>query len=155
MSYKEYDDLYEKAQGLGKYHIFLFDIKGSRNLDPSIFPKTKKLLSNVYGRLVKLESETGKKILYLPKRKEFRGDSIEPIHTYAETIGFTTFRDSIQLIEVLRIWEEEKMRLNIEFDFHFAEGDYETDDWELGNKQYFRGYCIAKLDELSKKGPVF
>src|SRR5690606_28645203 len=99
-----------------------------RNLDPSLRSQIKLLLSSVYKRLQTLETESGKRILHTPKKKELRGDWQEPIHVYGDCIGVTVFRGSIQADTFLRIWKEEKSRLGIQLDFHFAEGDYQTDD---------------------------
>ena len=49
------------------------------------------------------------------------------------------------------LWrEEEKEYLQIPFDFHIADGYYETNNWVEGKDKYFRGYCIDLLSNLHK-----
>ena len=65
-------------------------------------------------------------------------------------MGFTVYRDSITNEEVINIFNECKKIIGIDYDFHIADGYYETDDWCLANEKYFRGHCIDLLSNLHK-----
>jgi hypothetical protein len=152
MSYQEYESMFKEAQGRGKYHMFLFDIEDSRNLDPIVHFQAKKLLLDVYERLEYWERASGKKILHHPKKVTWRADSREPFYGFmGDEFGFTIVRGSMRTEDILWLWQEEKGRLGIKFKFHFVEGDYETDDWAKGQKLYFRGYCMQQLNYIDKK----
>jgi hypothetical protein len=160
MSYQEYDGLFKEAQGRGQYHLFVFDVENSRTLDPEFHIQARELLLNVYKRLEDLERSTNRKILHKNKvfnREEkgiVRRDLLEPFNIAGDCYGFTIIRGSMETNDVFKIWQEEKCKLGIRFNFHFAEGDYETDSWLKGSELYFRGYCIGKLEEMSKKNGV-
>ena len=49
------------------------------------------------------------------------------------------------------LYEKHKQELGIEFDFHLADGYYETNDYVEGKNKYFRGYCLDLLSTLHKK----
>ena len=38
----------------------------------------------------------------------------------------------------------------IENDFHFASCKYETDDYNLGNKLFWKGYCFQTIEHMDK-----
>ena len=46
--------------------------------------------------------------------------------------------------------EECKEIIGIDYEFHYSDGYYETDDWCEGQDKYFRGYCIDLLSNLHK-----
>ena len=84
--------------------------------------------------------------------EEIRGDTIEPIFFMGDLLVFTTIRDSIDSEEVYEIFQEVKKDLKLEhYKFHFANGYYETDDYAKGDKEYFRGYCMAYLENKAKE----
>lgn len=58
--------------------------------------------------------------------------------------------DTLSREYVLMIFDYYYKKLNINFNFHIADGYYETNDYELGGKKYFRGYCIDILSNLYK-----
>lgn len=151
MSYFEYYDMFEKSQETGKYHMFIFDIVGSRNYKkdlPSIYKTSKVLFSNIYSNLKEIELERSIKILHIIDKKEYILDT-EPFQ-FGDLFGFTILRDSILIDEVYDIYKKEKEKLNVYWDFHLKNGYYETDNYGLGNEKYFRGYCIQQLENLSK-----
>lgn len=78
-----------------------------------------------------------------------KGFKQEPF-IYGDVIGFTVYRDSISKEEVMHIFNQSKEELNIDFEFHLADGYYETNDYALGNIKYFREYCIELLCNLHK-----
>ena len=63
---------------------------------------------------------------------------------------FTIYRDTLTREEVISIFEYCMNLLNIDFEFHYADGYYETHYWTEGKTKYFRGYCIDTLSNLHK-----
>lgn len=90
----------------------------------------------------------------LEKEKGARADLLEPFYLAGDLFGFTIQRGTLTPGQIDLIFEREKRKLNITHDFHKANGYYETDDYEKGNKLYFRGYCIQQLEEISKNKTV-
>lgn len=162
MSYTEYKDLFHKAQNQGRYHMFVFDIKNSRsywkNTGELAFVEqiSKELILKIYKRLEKLQNERNKIILH--KNKVFINiDDLHPFGAshrepfqFGDMFGFTVIRDSIDKEEIYQIFEEEKTKRNIYWDFHMMDGYYETDNYGEGFDKYYRGYCMQQLEELSK-----
>lgn len=152
MSYDEYKDMYDKAQTTGLYHMFIFDIIGSRNYGKEleyIERTSSSLLYNVYMVLKSIESEENIKVLHEIENPVITLD-IEPFK-FGDLYGFTVLRGSIDREKVYRIFEEEKNKFNIYWDFHKKDGFYETDYWVEGREKYYRGYCMQQLEYLSKK----
>ena len=81
-------------------------------------------------------------------KKEF-GYKQEPF-LLGDLIGLTVYRDTISSDEVINIFNNCKKILNVDFDFHMADGYYETNNWNEANNKYFRGYCIDLLSKLHK-----
>ena len=160
MSTFEYNDLYLKCQDTGKYHMFVFDIVGSKKMTIQkridAQDKMLKLMKRMYKTLEKIQETTNKKILVfeddfisfkIDKPMQKFGFKQEPF-LLGDTFGFTIYRDSLNKEIIYYIYDYFKKLLNIDFDFHINSGVYETDDYGLGNKECFRGYCIQLLSEL-------
>jgi len=81
--------------------------------------------------------------------KEF-GMKIEPF-LFGDTFGFTIYKDSLSKDIIYSIYEYYEKELEIDFNFHLANGYYETNDYEKGRKEYFRGYCMELLSVLRKE----
>ena len=163
MSANEYHDLYLKCQSTGKYHMFLFDMVGSKKM-----PTEKRqlaqiqmldLLNRMYESIQEIEKETGKKILVLEdgfvtykSNKPYRGFGMkqEPF-VLGDMFGFTVYRDTLSEDIVYYLYEKHKQEIGIDFDFHLANGYYETSDYGEGGTKYFRGYCIDTLSNLQKE----
>ena len=156
MSWEEYNDMYEKAQINGKCHMYVFDMKNSKEIlkDEYIYNKLTDLLNLTYAKIQDLEKKRKIKILHMSEFLNVdnsRGDTIEPIHFMGDLLVFTTIRDSIYREEVYKLFKESKKELDLKhYQFHFADGYYETDNYIEANKEYFRGYCIAYLEDKSK-----
>ncbi len=156
MSYNEYNDMFIKCQNAGPYKLYAYDVKGSRNLrDPNLVPNLYKLILLVMSKIRILETEH--KILYDKDDLIYYGSTVpcidgnirEPM-LVGDAIAFTVYRDSITDEVVDKIFEESKNELGINYEFHKANGYYETNNWSEGNKKYFRGYCFALLTEGHK-----
>ena len=161
MSTFEYNDLFCKCQYTGMYHLFVLDIKGSKQMnynernDAEV--KLIKLMLMVYKELLEIEKQQNKTILVFEKDFSYFGEERindfgmkqEPF-LYGDTIGFTVYRDSISNDEIINIVKRIMCFLKIDFTFHFSDGYYETNDWVEGNTKYFRGHCIDLLSNLHK-----
>ena len=166
MSTFEYNDLYLKCQDTGLYHMYIFDIVGSKKMSfkkrQEAQIKTIDLMNKIYNTLEKIEKINDKRILVFEEDfityksgKDYKGFGfkIEPF-LFGDTFGFTTYRDSIDNEKIYSIYEYYKKELNIDFEFHIADGYYETNDYGLGNKKYFRGYCMDLLSTLHKEDTI-
>ena len=164
MSTHEYNDLFLKCQKTGKYHVFTFDIEGSKKMTYNganerleAQYKIFELAMMMYKIIQKKELKENKKILVFeseftklgePRLNVF-GYKQEPF-MFGDLIGFTVYRDTITNEEVIEIFNKCKKALNINFGFHLADGYYETNNWVEGKEKYFRGYCIDLLSNLHK-----
>lgn len=160
MSTSEYNDLFLKCQSTGMYHVFCFDLVGSKKLtDKGINYSIDlfKLITLVYNKIHLKELNDNKKILVYNDNYVFLGEKVkygfgfkEEPFIYGDLVGFTVYRDSISREEVMEIFNECKDIIGIDFEFHIADGFYETDDWCEANEKYFRGHCIDLLSNLHK-----
>lgn len=159
MSTHEYNDLFLKCQETGKYHVFTFDIKNSKRITERENAQYKLIELNImmYRMIQEKEIKENKKILVFEdgftkfgeRRLNEFGYKQEPF-LYGDLIGFTVYRDTITKEDVLNIFNISKKILNINFEFHLADGYYETNDYVEGSEKYFRGYCIDLLSNLHK-----
>ena len=165
MSTFEYNDLFLLAQNTGKYHVFTFDIVGSKKMTPEIRRiaqvKSIQLIKGIYDVLRELEEKLGRKILVFEERfvsldeplpYEF-GLKQEPF-VIGDVFGFTVYRDSIDNDVVWSIYQYFRESLNIDFDYHLADGYYETNEYAEGGTKYFRGYCIDLLSNYHKESVI-
>ena len=162
MSTYEYNDLFIKCQDTGKYHVFTFDIEGSKKMDNKTRcdsqVKLIKLMKSIYSVLEEIQEKTGKKILVF--EEDFISfDSGLPVRGFGmkqepfiigDTFGFTIYRDSLDKDIVFGIYEYFTKSLDIDFNIHISDGYYETNDYSLGGTKYFRGYCIDLLSNMHK-----
>ena len=173
MSSFEYIDMFDKCQDTAPYHLFIFDMKDSK-----IYAK-KDYISNlilliyrIYEKIEEIEKKQNKEILhqsdniirttleknndtFMLKPKEekrvlLRGDTTEPFQINGDTIGLTIKRDSLTENDILKLFDDTKKELGIDYEFHSANGYYETDDWREGSNKLFRGYAIQILSTKHK-----
>lgn len=162
MSTSEYHELFLKCQETGIYHVFTFDIVNSKNMSietrRNAQPKLISLMLKIYEEIQNIEKKTNKKILvfeddfyttFNPIRRGF-GLKQEPF-IIGDMFGFTVYRDSISTETIYYLYEKYKEELGIDFDFHLANGYYETNDYAEGGTKYFRGYCIDVLSNFHKE----
>ena len=155
MSTFEYNDLYLKCQDTGKYHMFVFDIVDSKKMlkQERIIAQNKmiKLINRIYKTIEKIQETTNRKILVFEddfvtykSGKNYKGFGFkqEPF-LFADTVGFTIYRDSLDKNVIYYIYEYFKKTLEIDFEFHVVDGYYETNDFCEGRTKYFRGYCMG------------
>lgn len=158
MSSFEYNDLFLKCQNTGIYHVFTFDIKDSKNIDDryEVQEKLIKMIMNIYKEIQNIEQQENKTILVFEKDFVRLGENTkgfglkqEPF-IIGDVVGLTTYRDSISTEEVLSIFQRQKEKVNLNVEFHIADGYYETNDYSEGKDKYFRGYCIDLLSNIHK-----
>lgn len=163
MSTFEYNDLYLKCQDTGIYHMFVFDMIGSKKMSPQYRLESQykmiELMNKIYETLEVLETKLNKKILVFDRdfvtyksNLPYKGFGFkqEPF-LFGDTFGFTIYRDSLDEKLIYDIYFKIKKELNIEFDFHLSNGYYETNNYLEGQKKYFRGYCMDLLSTFHKK----
>lgn len=160
MSSYEYNDMFLKCQKTAPYHVFTFDIKSSKKMSDTTRKiariKLLKFITLMYNKIYRKELEENRKILFKNKDYVFLGEYTcdfgmkqEPF-LLGDVCGFTIYRDSIKKEELMEIYNECIKEVGIDFEFHLADGYYETDDWTEGKTKYFRGYCIDLLSNLHK-----
>ena len=182
MSYTEYYDLFDKCQSNAPYHLFVFDLVGSKKIyaqeDYTYLSKISLLIDTLYKKIENLEKIQNRQILhrnpllYRPTLVEseekkgyfyfvkptlqddsqiFRQDLSAPFRILGDMIGLTILRDTLKIEEVYALFDQTKEELNITYDFHYANGFYETDDYGKGHNKLFRGYAIQMLGTQHKK----
>ena len=163
MSTFEYNDLFIACQETAPYHMFTFDIEGSKQMDNKTRLKAQyqiiDLAITMYRKLQKKEIEENKKILVWEddfihmwdedQKSKGIGMKSEPF-VLGDMVGLTIHRDSVSKEDVYSLYEETKHELNINFNMHLADGFYETNDYGEGGRKYFRGYCVDLLSNLHK-----
>lgn len=164
MSSFEYIDMFIERQSKGNYHMFVFDIVDSKKMQPKNRKTAQEqmieLMKRIYSEIKQIEELSQTKILVMhidgivPYEENQRvmykfGMLFEP-WIFGDTFGFTIYRNSLPKELILSIYEKYKQELNITFDFHIADGYYETNKWEEGTELFFRGYCMDILSNLHK-----
>ena len=162
MSTIEYYDLFLKTEKNGIYHMFVFDIVNSKKMDNKTREnaqiKMQELMNCIYNSIKEIELNNNKKILLkneiVPYNEKDKvklkfGFLYEPF-LFADTFGFTVYRETITKEEILFLYEKFKKILEIDFEFHIKDGYYETNKYEEGNKLLFRGYLIDILSNCHK-----
>lgn len=171
MSHLEYYDLYYKCQNYAPYHLFLFDIKNSKDImidkNNNYISDIALLIETVYRKIEELEKIQNRQILHrsnIISRSELkeceknifyfkyqnRPDTNDPFQNLGDIIGLTIIRDTLTVDEVYMIFDETKKELNITYDFHYLNCFYETDDYKERNTKLFRGYAIQILANSHK-----
>lgn len=152
MSWVEYNDMFERAQEKGEYHLFVFDLKGSKSIRYFI-PHINLLLYGIYFRIKDLEKRFDEKILHQNPifNKGDRGDLMEPFFISGDLFGFTIIRGSLCEEDIYKIFNEVKSELDLNYEFHYDNGLYETDNYIEGDSKYFRGYCMQYLENRAKE----
>ena len=145
MSTFEYYDMFRERQDKGKYHMFVFDIVNSKKMDLqtriNATYQMEKLMLNMYNTIKLIEERQ--------KRDRNFGLLYEPF-LFADSFGITIHKNSLSKEKFLNIYQNHKQELNIDFNFHIADGFYETNKWEEGADLLFRGYCIDILSTSHK-----
>lgn len=159
-------DLYEQGQKYGKYHLYSFDIKNSRNLEKRAQAQVLmfELSYLMYEELKKIEKKLQKKIL-ADDLKTFEEDLkkkycskyinttfliVRDPFIQGDSFVITLYRDAIEKEIVIGIYEKYKKFLNIDFDFHLFDGYYETHDWVEGDKKYCRSDAVKDFTTMHK-----
>lgn len=158
-----YNDLLLKCQRNGKYRVFTFDIKESTKM-PVLKRRVaqyqiKNLIERTYRDVEQLQTSLNTKILLKEDGFGHMNDTTisndfalryDPF-LHGDTTGFTIYNNSLEPEVIYEIFKRNKKELNIDFDFHTFDAVYETHDYGLGAKLYFRGYCIDMLSKMHKK----
>lgn len=137
MSWFEYSDMFDKAQEKGQYCCYIFDMKDSKK-GYDIY--------KFYDLLRCFKEKLDKNIIHTNKLY-----AEIPCIVSGDIIMLLTKRGNIEDENVCKAFKKAKEESDIDKDFHYLSGYYETDDWEKGNFKYYLGYCIQELEHRSKK----
>lgn len=163
MAYEEYFDLYILAQENpnAPYYVVSFDTIGSQTMP---IDKRNKLTKNiliimkyVYEKLLIKEKELGKQIVIKDERfkrpwdktSSWNGNYVDPA-IHGDSFKFTVLRDTVTKEEIIELVNQCKKLLNMDEEFHVADGYYETNNYEEGRTKFYRGYCLQTLEGLHK-----
>lgn len=142
MSYAEYKDMFERCQIIGKYHMFIIDIAGSRNMSKEELLDCKSQIEEKLSHIVNfLDNEFG--IIHKNDSNIYLNNNY---FQHGDLYGFVTIRGHKKIVEELINQEFKDFKYNI----HYNNGNYETDNWVEGNNKYYFGYCIQQLEKNSK-----
>lgn len=158
---KHYLDLFIDNQGKGKYQMFTFDIKDSKGMtsEKRLLAQYQiiELIERIYFDLRELEKLLDKQILI---DREGYGNLFDKIvndfafryepFVFGDVVGITILYDSINPRVILDLFKKNKKEIGIDFKFHVAFGNYETDDYGFGGHIAFRGYALEILSNLHK-----
>lgn len=167
MSFEEYDDLYLLAQNNSnaKYHMFSYDICGSREMKDLKTAEVlmRKLAYNMIKDILLIEKSLNRKILVQEKGYVTIINNFQTVYSLkgfarkeqplflGDAFAITIYNGSLSEEQVNNIFENNKQKLNINYNFHKANCLYETDSYEEGNTKYFRSYAFQKLTTMHKK----
>ena len=154
MSTDEYNDMFLRCQATGMFHMFTFDLKNCKSMDPETLNdaefKLVQLVLRTYKQLQTLEYETDRKILlnklllqdeqWMNKEPFFLGDAGE----------ITIYRDSITDEQFWEIFNNTKEEVGFDYELHTNDGYYETNHWVEGHDKYARSYCFQLLTDMHK-----
>jgi len=159
----DYEDLYIKAQNndKAKYHIFTFDLVGSKainKIDPVAENRLQDIIIELYLLIASIERMENRKILVfedgfihgwdLKRTKEF-GLKYEPFFL-GDAVGFTIYNNSLDTQEVINAFNLIKEKHDFPYDIHYNDALYETNDYGKGGIELFRGYCIDISSNIHK-----
>ena len=158
MSYEEYRKEFANAQKNvnAPYKMFVFDLKGSKNMDDytryqaqikSI--KTIKMLAKV---LQEFEIKTGKKILLCDERVSLNLDfslsnpnTSNPCVNAGDSFAISMFNGTYSEKQIVDLFQKIAKKLDNNFVYNVSIGNFETTDYVKATKKCYIGYCLAEL----------
>ena len=165
MAYQEYYDLYLKAQENpdAKYYVVSFDVIKSKSLSPQendiLGSNIDTIMKYVYGKLIDKEKELNRPVVihderfyrpWTPRTPHMLNGNYRDPSVLGDNFEFTVLRGTITKEEIISWVNACKKSLNMQEEFHIADGYYETNDFEERGTKLFRGYCLQILEKLHK-----
>ena len=164
MAYEEYLDLYLLAQDNpnAAYYVVSFDVINSKQL--SLEKRTILqenigiIIKSIYNKLLEKQKELNIQTVITDERfirpwdsrtYHWNGTYVDPF-VFGDCFSFTVLRNTVTKDEIVKWVYDYKQELNMEEDFHIADGYYETNDFAEGNSLFYRGYCLQTLESLYK-----
>ena len=166
MAFQDYYDLYLLAQENSNslYYVVSFDVIGSKLMP---LDKRAKLTNNmliiikyVYNKLLMKEKELNKQVVIKDERfytpwdprasYMINGNYSDP-SVLGDRFAFTVLRYTVTKEEIIELVNICKKELNMDEEFHIADGYYETNEYGEGNTKLFRGYCLQILGNFHKQ----
>ena len=166
MSDMEYLDLFLDCQKRKcPYRAYLFDIKnsGKHFSDIENFRKFHKFVTYMTTKLYEMNTDSQQVFRCdennIPRLPEFEKklknivgpNSVSNPFILGDCACFYVNEDSITQKEVLKLAVSAMKKFDIDFEFHFLSGKYETDVYEEGGRKMYKGYMPRILEDLSKK----
>ncbi len=165
MAYEEYFDLYLKAQENpdAPYYMVSFDVIGSQQMTAEeniqMHENHNIIMQFVYNKLLESEKILNKQVVIKDERffkpwdrssgLTWNGNYMDPFRL-GDCFQFTVYRDTISKEQIIEWVNYCAKKLNMNEEFHIADGYYETNDYGEGGTKFFRGYCIQTLETLHK-----
>lgn len=163
MSYSEYWDLFYIAQKKQcPFRAFTFDVKNSKSNKEYINNRDKyfKLIEYVYNALIQEEIKNNKKILIKDKFNQKYSNQNTNNNNYlnpmiiGDMFTFFVYENSMTQNEIVNLFIKGLKKLNINYDFHFMTGKYQTHDYKQGKSLLYKGYVPQMLEYLSKNNDM-
>ena len=166
MAYEEYFDLYLEAQKKddAPYYMVSFDVIGSQQMTAEENIKMHEnhtiIMKYVYAKLLESEKALNRQVVIKDDRFfkpweprvsgwTWNGNYMDPF-SIGDCFQFTVFRDTVSKDQIIEWVNECAKELNMNEQFHIADGYYETNDYGEGGTKFFRGYCIQTLETIHK-----
>lgn len=89
-------------------------------------------------------------IVPTPALVEYRMSFTKDPYVFGDCFQFTVLRDTVSKDQIVEWVYECKKMLNMNHEFHIADGYYETNEYEEGNTKLYRGYCLQILEKYHK-----
>lgn len=159
----KYYDIYLLAQKNldALYYVVSFDIVNSKLLSPKERYQAQiniiMIVKYVYDKLLESEKKLNKQVVLKDKRfvrpwdikNKYNGNFIDPL-IFGDSFSFTVMRDTVTKDEIVNLVNKCKESINMKENFHIADGYYETNEYEEGNRILYRGYCLQILQNMHK-----
>jgi len=162
MAYEEYLDLFYNAQKHEcPYRAFMFDVVNSKNEKGYYNNRSSyfKLIFSVIKEIKVLEIKENKKILLDDENNIFftknKGDqNLSNPMLLGDMVCFFVKENSISTEQMKKIFSRCMEKENINYNFHFATGAYETNIYAEGSTKLFKGYTAQILEKISKNNKI-
>lgn len=89
-------------------------------------------------------------IVPIPALVEYRMSFTKDPYIFGDCFQFTVLRDTVSKDQIVEwVYECKKMH-NMKYEFHIADGYYETNNWNERNVKLYRGDCLKILEQFHK-----
>lgn len=145
MSWFEYSDMFDIAQIKKSNKIMIIiDVKNSRTNPKYIVER-----NNIFELMNDLTEKYPYELL---KENEILYKTGYNYFCLGDLFGINIKSNDLKAAQkaFISLFKELKIEYGITLDFHFNIAYYETDDYGLGDRLYYSGYCVQELEHRSK-----